>query len=981
MKEQQVHKAARTRDVTTLSNILQIDESQIGTLDENGGTPLHIASENGHKDVVELLLAKGADTHVKDETGSTPLYLASKNGHKDVVELLLAKGADIHVKDNLAWTPLRMASKNGHKDVVELLLAKGADIDVKNNGLFPPLTPLQEASQYGHKDVVELLLAKGADIHVKDNLAWSPLRMASKNGHKDVVELLLAKGADIDVKNNGGLFSPLTPLQEASQYGHKDVVELLLAKGADIHVKDNNGMTPLHGASQNGHKDVVELLLAKGADIHVKDNSGSTPLEPEVVGEMLQEFGTLKGQVCLLQVSLETSEANEASLTEQVHTLKLQLEESEANVQVFQDRFDSSHSKDEGEEVIVRIDPDTCTRVSVAYINHLTDHFSDHRVVGRGAFGTAYRGIDLVTNLTLIVKALQSETDFESNRTSVEHEVELLERIRHPNIIRLVGWSLSLETRAAYLVYEHGEHGSLADNLVDDTKARLLVPPVRMRIAAGIAKALAFMHNPKQGGGQVFHRDVKSANVVLTATLEPKLIDCGLAFMVPDAPQALKHPTFTVTTQARQRGFGTPAYSCPRYLMNNSRYGERNEIYSLGLVLSELFSGRVLESMSDEEDVDDFRIDAESSGLHIDARCESDNAAAKSALENLRGVAQRCLGKSKHRPSSRVAMMELVALDRQQQASMTPQDAQRQTEHGWRLRLEVETQQRLRLENQLRAETAALRALRDEAIRRERDIEVRTAECLVCYEEIVIGSHTDSDSSTDKFTAVGYLECRDGHTLCRSCAQAHIRECCNVNYNGPGRVRDTHELLCPNHPGECLAVPYTNAQLAAVLGAAAYETYLRSIMIVREQELEQQFRNDLERTLAERQQESDIDRHVRVICDEMLTLRCPNSLCRRALIDFDGCTALTCDLCDRAFCGLCLEDCGRDAHVHVAHCQWNPNEDGDVFVEEKSVAAIQDRVKGAKIADYLNNVQSQAVRIGVEERLTAELKELGVELP
>ncbi|KNC69297.1 hypothetical protein SARC_18195, partial [Sphaeroforma arctica JP610] len=72
-------------------------------LQQVGCTPLHTASQNGHKDVVELLLAKGADINVKNndslqQFGRTSLYVASENGHKDVVELLLAKGADIHVQ-------------------------------------------------------------------------------------------------------------------------------------------------------------------------------------------------------------------------------------------------------------------------------------------------------------------------------------------------------------------------------------------------------------------------------------------------------------------------------------------------------------------------------------------------------------------------------------------------------------------------------------------------------------------------------------------------------------------------------------------------------------------------------------------------------------------------------------------------------------------------------------------------------------------
>jgi len=92
-------------------------------------TNLHITSFNGHIDVVEYLLDKGADIHAKftwvDE-GLTALHLAAKRGHAKVVEHLLAKGADVNAKTKKGGTALSLAKEKGHKQVVELLLKHGA---------------------------------------------------------------------------------------------------------------------------------------------------------------------------------------------------------------------------------------------------------------------------------------------------------------------------------------------------------------------------------------------------------------------------------------------------------------------------------------------------------------------------------------------------------------------------------------------------------------------------------------------------------------------------------------------------------------------------------------------------------------------------------------------------------------------------------------------------------------------------------------
>jgi len=119
----------------------------------DGETPLHMASTGiaSRKDIAELLLAKGADINAKTtadrngglDKGGTPLHLAAEDGHKDVVELLLAKGADINAK-NGDGTPLHMAAGHGRYEVAELLLAKGAEVNAEN---YDGETPLQVAEK------------------------------------------------------------------------------------------------------------------------------------------------------------------------------------------------------------------------------------------------------------------------------------------------------------------------------------------------------------------------------------------------------------------------------------------------------------------------------------------------------------------------------------------------------------------------------------------------------------------------------------------------------------------------------------------------------------------------------------------------------------------------------------------------------------------------------------------------------------------
>ena len=191
----------------------------------DGNTPLHFAAALGHKDVAELLLAKGADVNAKAYNGFVPLHVAAAKGQKDLAELLLAKGADVNAKDNDGMTPLHWAARYGYKDLVEMLLAKGADVNARRND---GSTPLHFAAREGRKDIAELLLAKGADVNAKDSVGGTPLHTAAWKSQKDVAELLLAKGADVNAKTNQGL----TPLSLAIRFHQDDIANWLRAHGA-----------------------------------------------------------------------------------------------------------------------------------------------------------------------------------------------------------------------------------------------------------------------------------------------------------------------------------------------------------------------------------------------------------------------------------------------------------------------------------------------------------------------------------------------------------------------------------------------------------------------------------------------------------------------------------------------------------------------------------------------------------------------------
>ena len=156
-------------------------------------TALHYAASGGHEEIVELLLAKGADVNAKAKDGKTPLDMA--NGA--TADLLRTHGGQSGL--------IHVAVRDGDLAGVQALLDAGADVSsrlfIANSGLGKD-TLLHFAARHGHEEIVELLISEGADVNAKDENSWTPLHFAARHGHKEIVELLIAKGADVNATNN-----------------------------------------------------------------------------------------------------------------------------------------------------------------------------------------------------------------------------------------------------------------------------------------------------------------------------------------------------------------------------------------------------------------------------------------------------------------------------------------------------------------------------------------------------------------------------------------------------------------------------------------------------------------------------------------------------------------------------------------------------------------------------------------------------------
>ncbi|XP_024993598.1 probable serine/threonine-protein kinase PIX7 isoform X1 [Cynara cardunculus var. scolymus] len=211
-----------------------------------------------------------------------------------------------------------------------------------------------------------------------------------------------------------------------------------------------------------------------------------------------------------------------------------------------------------------------------------TRNFRPESLLGEGGFGCVFKGwieengtapVKPGTGLTVAVKTLNHD-GLQGHKEWLA-EVNYLGDLIHPNLVKLIGYCIEDDQRL--LAYEFMPRGSLENHLF---RRSLPLPwSIRMKIALGAAKGLAFLH--EEAKRPVIYRDFKTSNILLDAEYNAKLSDFGLA---KDGPEGDK-------THVSTRVMGTYGYAAPEYVMTG-HLTAKSDVYSFGVVLLEMLTGR-----------------------------------------------------------------------------------------------------------------------------------------------------------------------------------------------------------------------------------------------------------------------------------------------------------------------------------------------------------------------------------------------------
>ncbi|XP_053348675.1 serine/threonine-protein phosphatase 6 regulatory ankyrin repeat subunit A-like isoform X1 [Clarias gariepinus] len=306
--ETPIHYCARIGNVAVLQEMLNNVPSNclqtaINKQDKTGRSPLLLAAELGHMEVVRLLLERNARVDVFDEEGKSALHLAAQQGHEDIADILLSYKAFVNAKTKLGLTPLHLSAQTGSSHLVQLLIkAHKAPIDALT---LSKQTPLHLAAISGNLDICENLFSIDT-ITAKDIHGQTPLHLAAENDHSDIVKLFLQKMPDLATLPN---MEGATCINIAAAKGSLTVIrELLKLSQEDPTTLNNkaNGSCPLHLAAAGGHTEVVKALLEAGASAEEEDLEGMTAVHLAARHGHIDILEILKTKVSLKITSFKT---------------------------------------------------------------------------------------------------------------------------------------------------------------------------------------------------------------------------------------------------------------------------------------------------------------------------------------------------------------------------------------------------------------------------------------------------------------------------------------------------------------------------------------------------------------------------------------------------------------------------------------------------------------------------------------------------
>ncbi|CAL0320510.1 unnamed protein product [Lupinus luteus] len=279
-------------------------------------------------------------------------------------------------------------------------------------------------------------------------------------------------------------------------------------------------------------------------------------------------------------------------------------------------------------------------------IGNILDCLKDENVIGKGCYGIVYKA-EMPNGELIAVKKLWKANKEGETVDSFSAEIHILGYIRHRNIVKLLGYCSNRSVKL--LLYNFIPNGNLRQLLQGN---RNLEWEIRYKIAVGVAQGLAYLHH--DCFPTILHRDVKCNNILLDSKFEAYLADFGLA-------KQMITPTYhhAMSKVAGSYGYIAPEYG---YSMNIT---EKSDVYSYGVVLLELLSGRsaVESHVVDGQHIAEWvkrkmgGFEPAVSILDTKLQCVPDQM-VQEMLQTL-GIAIFCVNSS---PAERPTMKEVIAL-------------------------------------------------------------------------------------------------------------------------------------------------------------------------------------------------------------------------------------------------------------------------------------------------------------------------------
>ncbi|KAM7502481.1 hypothetical protein LguiB_001385 [Lonicera macranthoides] len=289
-----------------------------------------------------------------------------------------------------------------------------------------------------------------------------------------------------------------------------------------------------------------------------------------------------------------------------------------------------------------------------------TDQYNKNRILGQGGQGTVYKGMLTDGRIVAIKK---SKIKDKCQLEQFINEVAILSQINHRNVVKLHG--CCLETEVPMLVYEFIPNGTLFQYIHDENPEFPLSWDVRLRIATEVAGALTYLHSA--ASVPIYHRDIKSTNILLDEKFKAKVADFGTS-------RSIAIDQTHLTTKV----LGTFGYLDPEYFLS-SQFTEKSDVYSFGVVFVELLTGEKAVSSTRSEErrglALHFKLAIKENRLYdiLDAKVAREGA--KEEIKMVANLAKQCLNSnSKKRPTMREVAMELERIRKLNRAQVQEHD-------------------------------------------------------------------------------------------------------------------------------------------------------------------------------------------------------------------------------------------------------------------------------------------------------------------